>query len=360
MQSIYLQGGAHMASPGIKPGTIRFGLFELDSTNRELRKHGNVVKLQPQQFAVLQLLVEHAGQVVSRDEIRARIWDASTFVDFERAINFAINQIRVALGDDAEKPRFVETIPRLGYRFVCPIEVSQSAPVRPEAAVPIGASPGSVSAMPDTPPRNEAGAKTDQPSKGTGIWLLSGVQTSGASPAKSNVIGFGVYEFNVVTGELRKDGIQMRLEGQPLTILQMLLERPGELVTREELQKRLWPGETFVDFEHSLNAAVKRLRAALSDSADQPRYIETQARRGYRFIAPLDGVVASAEPVAFAPPRKGTMPYRPTLLHNHRGRRCRPFLPDGFSSWRWQRREARWRLAQPFGFKGRSTSGETP
>jgi Tol biopolymer transport system component/DNA-binding winged helix-turn-helix (wHTH) protein len=97
----------------------------------------------------------------------------------------------------------------------------------------------------------------------------------------------------------------MRLEGQPLTILQILLKRPGELVTREELQKILWPGETFVDFEHSLNAAVKRLRAALSDSADQPRYIETQARRGYRFIASLDGVVASAEAVAFTPPANG-------------------------------------------------------
>jgi DNA-binding winged helix-turn-helix (wHTH) protein len=106
-----------MASLGTKPGTIRFGPYELDPTNRELRKRGNVIKLQPRQFAVLQLLVEHAGQVVSRDEIRSRIWDANTFVDFERAINFAINQIRAALGDDAEKPRFVETIPRLGTAF---------------------------------------------------------------------------------------------------------------------------------------------------------------------------------------------------------------------------------------------------
>jgi Tol biopolymer transport system component/DNA-binding winged helix-turn-helix (wHTH) protein len=135
-----------------------------------------------------------------------------------------------------------------------------------------------------------------------------------ATSAKSNVIGFGVYEFNVVTGELRRDGMRIRLEGQPLTILQMLLERPGELVTREELQKRLWPGETFVDFEHSLNAAVKRLRAALSDSADQPRYIETQARRGYRFIATLDGVFASAEAVAFAPPANGNNAISPDPL----------------------------------------------
>src|SRR6266851_9167004 len=98
-----------------------------------------------------------------------------------------------------------------------------------------------------------------------------------------------MYEFEPRTGELRKQGIRIRLEGQPLAILKMLLDRPGELVTREELQKELWPADTFVDFEHSLNAAVKRLRAALNDSAEHPRYIETLARRGYRFIAPMNG-----------------------------------------------------------------------
>jgi len=106
--------------------------------------------------------------------------------------------------------------------------------------------------------------------------------------ANPNVVRFGVYEFARDRQELRKAGIRIRLEGQPLAILQMLLERAGELVTREELQKKLWRGDTFVDFEHSLNAAVKRLRAALNDSADQPRYVETLARRGYRFIAPLN------------------------------------------------------------------------
>ncbi|HEX2711565.1 MAG TPA: winged helix-turn-helix domain-containing protein, partial [Candidatus Acidoferrales bacterium] len=106
--------------------------------------------------------------------------------------------------------------------------------------------------------------------------------------ANPNVVRFGVYEFARDRQELRKAGIRIRLEGQPLAILQMLLERAGELVTREELQKKLWQGDTFVDFEHSLNAAVKRLRAALNDSADQPRYVETLARRGYRFIAPLN------------------------------------------------------------------------
>lgn len=116
-----------------------------------------------------------------------------------------------------------------------------------------------------------------------------------ASPAKPNVVSFGAYEFNPYSKELRKEGMRVRLEGQPLAILQVLLERPGEVVTREELQKKLWPGDTFVDFEHSLNAAVKRLRAVLNDSADQPRYIETLARRGYCFVAPTNGVGADQE-----------------------------------------------------------------
>jgi len=116
-----------------------------------------------------------------------------------------------------------------------------------------------------------------------------------ASKAKPNVVSFGAYEFNPNSKELRKEGMRVRLEGQPLAILEILLNRQGELVTREELQEKLWPADRFVDFEHSLNAAVKRLRAALNDSADQPRYIETLARRGYRFVAPLGGFVAGQE-----------------------------------------------------------------
>lgn len=127
-----------------------------------------------------------------------------------------------------------------------------------------------------------------------------------STQAKPNVVRFGAYEFAPHTQELRKGGIRIRLEGQPLAILQMLLERPGELVTREELQRKLWPTDTFVDFEHSLNAAVKRLRAALNDSADRPRYVETLARRGYRFIAPIN--TADAEISAVAPVHTATPP----------------------------------------------------
>jgi DNA-binding winged helix-turn-helix (wHTH) protein/Tol biopolymer transport system component len=101
------------------------------------------------------------------------------------------------------------------------------------------------------------------------------------------MIRFGVYEVDPVAGELRREGIKVRLQEQPFQILAMLLERPGEIVSREELQRRLWPADTFVDFDHSLNAAIKRLRDALRDSADNPRFVETLARRGYRFVAPV-------------------------------------------------------------------------
>lgn len=92
---------------------------------------------------------------------------------------------------------------------------------------------------------------------------------------------FGAFELNLRTGELRKNDIKIRLQEQPLKILAMLLERPGELVTRDEIQSRLWPNDTAVDFEYGINSALTRLRAALSDSAREPRFIETIAKRGY-------------------------------------------------------------------------------
>src|ERR1700736_5017392 len=101
------------------------------------------------------------------------------------------------------------------------------------------------------------------------------------------VARFAAFEFDLGTGELRKHGLRIKLNGQPIDVLTMLIEHAGEVVTREELQKRLWAADTYVDFEHSLNAAIKRLRAALGDSADEPRFVETLARQGYRFIASL-------------------------------------------------------------------------
>lgn len=103
----------------------------------------------------------------------------------------------------------------------------------------------------------------------------------------SRVFRFGAFEANPATGELRKSGVRIRLQEQPFQVLVMLLERPGELVSREELRQRLWPADTFVDFDHSLNTVVNKLREALGDSATHPRFIETLARRGYRFLAPV-------------------------------------------------------------------------
>lgn len=117
-----------MASAGAQPDPIRFGPFEFDRVNLELRKRGYVVKLQPQPLALLRLMVESAGRIVSRDEIRRQIWSDDTFVDFERGINFAVSQIRVALGDNPEKPRFIETIPRRGYKFLCNVQDSSGPP----------------------------------------------------------------------------------------------------------------------------------------------------------------------------------------------------------------------------------------
>jgi len=117
------------------------------------------------------------------------------------------------------------------------------------------------------------------------------------NPTK-DFISFGPYEADLRAGELRRNGRKIRLQEQPLRVLAMLLERPGEIVTREELRRRLWPADTFVDFDHGLNAAVKRLRDALGDSAENPRFVETLARRGYRFVALLNAGAPRIAPVA--------------------------------------------------------------
>jgi DNA-binding winged helix-turn-helix (wHTH) protein len=114
-------------------------------------------------------------------------------------------------------------------------------------------------------------------------------------------IRFGIFEVDLQAGELRRQGVKVKLQQQPFEILAMLLECPGEVLTREELQKRLWPTDTFVDFERGLNRATNRLRDSLGDEADNPRFIETLPRRGYRFIGQiekLDGSRNTAELVS--------------------------------------------------------------
>jgi DNA-binding winged helix-turn-helix (wHTH) protein len=115
------------------------------------------------------------------------------------------------------------------------------------------------------------------------------------------LVRFGSYEVDLPAGGLKKCGVKLKLSGQPFQVLAILLEQPGEVVTREELQKRLWP-DTFVDVDHNLNTAINKIREVLGDSAENPRFIETMARRGYRFIGPVDKPSSQAP---LPPPAKG-------------------------------------------------------
>lgn len=115
------------------------------------------------------------------------------------------------------------------------------------------------------------------------------------------IVQFSAFEVNFETGELRKNGRRVRLQEQPLLVLRALVEHPGEVVSREELVRRLWPDGIYVDFDRGLNAAVTRLRRALCDSADTPRYIETVPRRGYRFLAPIATISDATQERDIAP-----------------------------------------------------------
>jgi DNA-binding winged helix-turn-helix (wHTH) protein len=130
---------------------INFGPFELDPEAQRLRKRGVSLKLHPKQFVVLHMLAERAGDIVSRQEIQRRVWGDDTFVDFDRGINFCINQIRAALGDDAERPRYIETIPRRGYRFIA--SVDSNGKVEPG---------GSGSSVPRTAPSRDVESEKQQ------------------------------------------------------------------------------------------------------------------------------------------------------------------------------------------------------
>jgi DNA-binding winged helix-turn-helix (wHTH) protein/TolB-like protein len=131
-------------------------------------------------------------------------------------------------------------------------------------------------------------------------------------------IGFGPFEFDVAGGELYRDGQRVRLQEQPRQLLAALLERPGEICTREDLRERLWASDTFVDFEHGLNTAIKKLRQALGDSAEAPQFVETLARRGYRFVAPVVARLPVPQ-IADSPVLPGPVPVPTAPLRPARG-----------------------------------------
>ena len=128
---------------------------------------------------------------------------------------------------------------------------------------------------------------------------------------------FGLYEADAKSGELRKNGMKLRIQEQPFQILIELLEHPGEVLTRDELRLKLWPSDTFVDFDHGLNTAINKLREVLGDSASNPRFVETLARRGYRFIAPVRVIGGAESSAAAAPPEVTQIGNAPAVSDFH-------------------------------------------
>jgi len=126
-------------------------------------------------------------------------------------------------------------------------------------------------------------------------------------PGPARRYRFATFEADAASGELRRQGLRVKLNTQPFQVLLLLLDRPGEVLTREEISRELWPDGTFVDYEHGVNSAVNRIREALGDKANQPRFIETLARRGYRFVAPVERVSRDESPLP-APPESAPTP----------------------------------------------------
>jgi cholera toxin transcriptional activator len=138
------------------------------------------------------------------------------------------------------------------------------------------------------------------------------VSASAPNPTgKASILRFGVFEADLEARELRKNGRRVRLQDQPFAVLAVLLDRPGAIVSREDLRQKLWPADTFVDFDHSLNTAVNKIREVLGDSASSPRFVETVARRGYRFLAEVhSGADSTSLPAPQTPPRAEVKAHR--------------------------------------------------
>ena len=155
--------------------------------------------------------------------------------------------------------------------------------------------------------------------------------------SSARMVRFGVFEADLGTGELRKKGVRVPLQGQPFQVFSILLENSGELVTREELRRQVWPEDTFVDFDHGLNTAITKIRLALGDQADNPRFVETLPRRGYRFIAPVD---KPSSPMPAAPPPQRPLEALPTKARWNWGVGLALGLLFAIGIWRFTRNRA--------------------
>jgi cholera toxin transcriptional activator len=152
------------------------------------------------------------------------------------------------------------------------------------------------------------------------------------NPQPSPRYRFGVFEADATLGELRRQGVRIKLNAQPFQVLVLLLQRPGELLTREEISRELWPDGTFVDYEHGVNSAVNRIREALGDTAGNPRFIETLARRGYRFVAPVERIIRDENSSAPEPEPKPPGSREQTLAEKQSEPQSQPQFLSGILS----------------------------
>src|SRR5262249_55024343 len=164
--------------------------------------------------------------------------------------------------------------------------------------------------LPARPPSLQPKRLETLPIRGTGTLRTRRVFPMTASGLDETadsrqIVRFGVFELDLRAGELRKQGVKLKLQGKPLQLLIALVQRPGSVVTRDELRRQLWASDVFVDFDSSLNTAINRLRFVLGDSAETPRYVETLARTGYRFIAPIETAAPRGVAVERTPNRRG-------------------------------------------------------
>jgi DNA-binding winged helix-turn-helix (wHTH) protein/TolB-like protein/Tfp pilus assembly protein PilF len=255
-----------------RPHIVRFGPYEFHPHSGKLTKHGIPVHLQEIPSRILRALVENPGSLVPREKIVEEIWPGEDLADQEHSLNAAVNKLRAALNDLADHPRYIETIPRRGYRYTGP-------------AIEFGSNNGHQSA--------EGPADPEPPAPG--------------SPSipyhEAPQLCFEEFQLDPETGELSRRGIQQPLAPQPAKVLALLAGRAGQLFTRETIRHEVWGSDTFVDFEQGLNNCIKAIRKALDDDPEAPRYIQTVPRRGYRFLPSVHRVggppaseVAGAEP----------------------------------------------------------------
>ncbi len=245
----------------------RFGPYEVDLRAGRLRKFGIAVPAQELPLRILACLLQNPGAVVPREELLHLLWPGEAQAAHEHHLNAAVSKLRAALSDLAEHPRFVETVPRTGYRYVGP-------PVEWEHAA-VAAASARLAAQGAFAPEDP-------------------------SPRPGNRIRFNGCEADLEARQLFKDGIAVSLRPQAFRVLALLASRQGQLVTRDEIRHEVWGNATFVDFEQGLNHCIAQIRKALGDDHLDSRFIHTVPGKGYRLLA--DSGHSTEVPAAGKPP----------------------------------------------------------